>query len=698
MSSWSKLQLPNTNPTPPLLYKYVTSNLGCEIYVTDLAYIWSQSLNRREILNNAHKYNTSIDPSEDEEQYFVLLHKISDALRGSEGSSLFLTSASRGEELELATSTKLPAPLDPLEWTFTLSQQSPNALTKHILLPILRGEANHEARIVSLIGHVKQKDWALSKLFDKLESSGVEPSTVFPSMGGVRFSQKESIYSQASKHIKGVAPFDEDLWNNEYQAKDSDYNLGVHIANELSSSSSFVDRPVSDFAPENWWNKLGAGSVAEPRQTAKRDKYQEKPAKRKSPSPAEKEEATQSDDDEFQTMVTPPRLRSPNRNQTQHNNQKHANSTSTRRAASGQDSKEGSPSSPTSYKSRSKHTGSVQATRSADSTSSSSEEEDDTRPAPKHSSKSKGLGMIGGKQRAKRKQSFIKSAESTRSVSESEAVAKPKPKPKPKATGALGAIGGRKNQKEQRQETPIDSTASDVSDVRSATTSPKQTKKTFDTDDIPTESENDTDLSISRPTKQKLPAAKERSSSPPLKSQLKSRGIGGIGQIGGKKKHPQQIAASDQPESAQPRQPSYVQDEDSDENGASTVHRQTSTKPKHLSGKLGIIGGRGKPPAPTSRKEHSPSTTNDENQAPDLEMPETSPPPRATAASTKVSQHQPAKLEEKEVEATPEAKEETPEERANRKREELKKQLEARNKGASATTGVGGPAKKRRRF
>ncbi|KKZ61043.1 hypothetical protein EMCG_00621 [[Emmonsia] crescens] len=690
MSRWSKLQLPNGNPTPPLLYKYLTSNLGCEIYLTDLAYVWSQSLTRKEILNNASKYNTSIDPSEDEEQYFILLHKISDALRGSKDSSLSLTSDTGGEELKLITSTELPAPLDPLEWTFTLSPQSPNALTKHILLPILKGEANHEARILSLIGYVKQKDWALSKLFDKIESSGVDLSTVFPGMGGVRLSRKESVYSQASKHIKGVAPFDEDLWNNEYQSKDADYNLGVHITNELSTSSSFADRPADDFAPENWWKKLGTGPVGKLCQTTKKDKYQEKPTSRNSSPSVEKEAATQSDDDEFQTMETPPRLRSPSRKQTTHNNLRKSSSPPRKRhVESDQDLTEGSSAPPTSPKSRSKNVGAVgghskqkklQAPSSAESTASEQEEEDDVRSASKHTSIAKGLGRIGGRHPAKRQQSLMESAESTQSEAESEAAAKPKPKPK--AKGGLGIIGGKKKTEIPRQETPITSTASDVP------AGPKRTEKAIDTDDMPTESENDTDLSTSRQSKRKLPPLKEQTSSPPLKPQPKPRGIGGIGQIGGKKKQLERISPSDQSETTKTKKANGNHDEEGDEMETSPGSRQTSTKPKHPGGKLGIIGGRGKPAAPTSRKERSTSANNEENRVLGRDMSESSPPPKQP----------PAELEGEEAEAKQEAKEETPEERANRKREELRKQLEARNKGAGVGTGVGGPAKKKRRF
>ncbi|KLJ08892.1 hypothetical protein EMPG_15684 [Blastomyces silverae] len=689
MSKWSKLQLPSDNPTPPLLYKYLTSNLGCEIFVTDLAYVWSESLTRKEILKNASKYNTSIDPSEDDEQYFVLLQKISDALRGSKDSSLLLASEAGGNELKLSTSTKLPAPLDPLRWTFTLSQQSPNALTKHILLPILKGDVNHETRILSLIGQVKQKDWALSKLFDKIESSGVDLSTVFPGMGGVRLSRKDSVYSQASKLIKGVAPFDEELWNNEYQAKDADYNLGVHIASELSLSSSSIDRHSDGIAPENWWNKLGAGPVDQPHQAARKDKYQEKPTSRIPLSPAEKEEATESDDDEFQTMETPPRLKSPSRKKPENNTpHKSTRSTGKRHIESDGDSTEGSPSPSLGSKNRN-HTGNVanhskqkksRASNSSTATTSEEDERDDTHPASKR--RLKGLGTIYGRQPVRRKNSPVESAESTQSEAQPEAAAKPKPTTKTKES--LGTIGGKKKPAKPRQETPIESTASDVSDAPGTSSGPKPTKEGADTNDMAIESENDTDSSISRPAEQELPKTKQRKSSPPLKAQPKSGGIGVIGQIGGRKKKAEHISPIDQPETTKLGTPNNDHDEDGDEMETSPAPRQTA-KPKHSGGKLGMIGGRSKPAASTSRKEHSP----------DQKMPELSPPPRYGTATRPSEQPLAPELGEQ-VETKQEATEETPEERANRKRAELRKQLETRNKGVG--TGVGGPAKKKRRF
>ncbi|EEH36371.2 hypothetical protein PAAG_06789 [Paracoccidioides lutzii Pb01] len=693
MSKWSILPLPNGNNTPHLLYKYVTSKSGCEIYLTDLAYIWSQSLSRREILNIASKYNTSIDPSEDEEQYFVLLEKIADALRGSGGSSISLTRGPGNEDLKLITSTNLPPPLDPLEWTFSLLQLPPVTLTKHILLPILKGEANHEARVLSLIDHIKQKDWTLSKLFDKIESSGMDLSTVFPGMGSVRLSRKESIYSQASKHIKGAAPFDEDSWKLEYQAKDADYNLGVHIAKELSGP--LVELPADDFILENWWDKLGEGAINKPK-IATKGKSQEDLTPRKSPSLAElkdkEEEATQSDDtDEFQTMETPQRLKSPSRKQSREssksNLQRLSSPTGNRANESDHDLTEGS-SSPEFPKSKSKtkrmgttgvHTKHEKESSAPSSVETATSEDGDPRPHQQHGPKAKGLGTIGGKQPTKRKQSPVESSEFTKSE-DSESVAKVVSKPK--AKGLVGMIGGKKTPKKPRQETPIESTASDVSDVTKSKRKPKQAESPIDSEGVPTASEHETEESISPPSKRKRLGHKEPTGSPPtLKQQLRSGNVGGIGQIGGnqKKKQPEMIDVAKRSDK-----------NDDTEEETSPEPRQTSSKPKRPGGKLGIIGGRSRP-APTS-----PPASDDVNRAPGGELSE-SPVPSTSGKPTMAtwaSKQPPVIPEEKEKEAEQEKIEETLEERANRKRQELRKQLEARNKAG----GAGGPAKKKRRF
>ncbi|KAK2772900.1 hypothetical protein FQN53_004398 [Emmonsiellopsis sp. PD_33] len=664
MDSWKRLPLPSEGATPPLLFKYQTSASGYEILVTDLVYIWSENLTRKKILDNASKHDTSIDPSEDDEQYLVLLQKITDALQGSRGTTVSLIRSTGEDKLKLLTSTNLPSPLNPLEWIFTLSQLPQISLTEHILLPILKSELSQQARIQSLIEHIKQKDWALGKLFDKIESAGVDLSTVFPAMGGVRVSQKGPLLAQAAKHIKGVAPFDEESWNGSFAAKNLDYSLGIDIARELSGSSSLPASSDEDFAiPEdNWWSQLS--STVEKPKAAKPTKPREKVARKKTPSPME--EDTQSEDDEFQTMATPPRLRSPSRRER----------TTDRNLASPKPQEKG-----------------IQERKSpVESSPEATASEDDIRPASKPKTKAKGLGTIGGKQQ---KQPARKSHQPSESDSDSETSPEPKPKPKPKPSGH-GTIGGKKpapkkpkEKPRQKQENPDESTATNDSDVPKQKHKPTTRKPApvQSPDDIPTESDNDTETSLSRPTKRKRPEPEPEPEPKPKRSGL-------LGQIGGgKKKKPQ-------PPEPAPEEPSDGEKTTEDETAPPpppAPEPSTTTKPKPKQKRpLGVIGGGAKSASasasPSPRKQPQPSPTpsasNENDTAPARKREQSSTPMRMPSRPS--SKQEETKEKEEEVE-------ETPEERANRKRQELRRQLEERGRGGAGAGGAG-PAKKKRRF
>src|SRR4029077_2193693 len=103
-------------------------------------------------------------------------------------------------------------PLLPLEWTLYLSKEPQTELTRHLLLPLLRNAAERERLEKSLLDHLKEKDWVLGKLLDKIESSGLDLSTVFPGTVSLRASKRGTTLSQAAKSIRGAAPFDAKAW------------------------------------------------------------------------------------------------------------------------------------------------------------------------------------------------------------------------------------------------------------------------------------------------------------------------------------------------------------------------------------------------------------------------------------------------------------------------------------------------------
>lgn len=229
--------------------------------MTDLTNVWSEHLSRHQILTRADEKAATIDPSEDEEQYQMLLQKIGDAFHNEKDTHVTLDHDSRTDALELTTSTRLPRPLRPLEWTAYLEREPQSSLARYMLLPLIKAEADWESRQQNLMDQLKRKDWILGKLFDKLEAVGVDLSTIFPGVSGLRTGRKGATLSQAAKHIRGVAPFDEHGWLEEHKESTPDSNLAANLLAELFSKSEAVAQTNSfHLPPDSWWHGLSTAS------------------------------------------------------------------------------------------------------------------------------------------------------------------------------------------------------------------------------------------------------------------------------------------------------------------------------------------------------------------------------------------------------------------------------------------------------
>lgn len=196
---------------PPLLVKYEFTNSQYKVFLTDLTYVWAETLERREIVKKALNLDTSIDPSEDSGQFRLLLRKLQDALEGHEGSHLSLSRRIKSDELVLHTLTKLPSPWEPLKWPFHLACANAELLTTELLLPCLSQQFMANAQVESLLHILKEKEHVLNKLADKISSNGVDFADLFPGALGSRVGMKLS-REQAGKFVKGLSAFDETEW------------------------------------------------------------------------------------------------------------------------------------------------------------------------------------------------------------------------------------------------------------------------------------------------------------------------------------------------------------------------------------------------------------------------------------------------------------------------------------------------------
>lgn len=260
-SQWHRLRL-SQKGLPSLLFQYTWTHRGYEICVTDLTTIWAEKLSHGQVVKRAEEDATTIDAGESPDQFEVLLTKIGEALRG-EGGSATLCRGSPADAFELHTSTKLPAPLKPLRWSLYLTKEPSSSLTDRILFPLLKDEARWERDQRSLLDQIKQKDWVLGKLFDKLETVGVELGTVFPSAAGFRTSRKGSSRSDAARFVKGIAPFDEQAWLAESEkASTGTSGLAANIIHETATSDGALDLGQLHTPRDQWWKALERYSVA----------------------------------------------------------------------------------------------------------------------------------------------------------------------------------------------------------------------------------------------------------------------------------------------------------------------------------------------------------------------------------------------------------------------------------------------------
>ncbi|KAL8797035.1 MAG: hypothetical protein Q9195_000806 [Heterodermia aff. obscurata] len=259
---WKPLSLANRNQSIPcLLVKCDFGSTNYTIHLTDLTYIWTESLDRKQIIRRALEVNTSIDPSENGSQLRLLLGHIERSFAGLSGTSLSLRGRDSSSKLLLNISVELPAPLAPLEWPLYMMQAPQNSLTSHFVLPCLSQVVSLRDRIDSLLQHLREKDNVIRKLTDKILSDGTDLSRVFPGAASVRGGSRLSAREAFSKSVKGMADFDQQEWR-EHTFANSNAPDSIHELVNSAFPSDHGDAQVLSQAIDSqshWWDHLQPG-------------------------------------------------------------------------------------------------------------------------------------------------------------------------------------------------------------------------------------------------------------------------------------------------------------------------------------------------------------------------------------------------------------------------------------------------------
>ena len=254
ISKWQLLPLGVENNLPPLLVKHDFKMSAYTVMLTDLTHIWTESLDRKKIIQRALVEDASIDPSEGADQFKLLLQNIQEALEGREYTSLSIKSTNLSASITLEVSAPLPHPLDALRWRMNLSRNSEHVLATELVIPCFTSLSDSRSEVSSLLALIKDKDHVIGKMQDKLEAAGIELADVFPSAAPPKRS-KVSAREAVLSSVRGLKEFNELKWRNaRVPVVERDLR---ELCSEIFGSASSGMRHLDQDSYEKWLSNSG---------------------------------------------------------------------------------------------------------------------------------------------------------------------------------------------------------------------------------------------------------------------------------------------------------------------------------------------------------------------------------------------------------------------------------------------------------
>ena len=232
-SSWKLLdQKESQQTTTRFLVKYELGPASYTVFLTDLTFLWTETLDRKQIVKRALNLETSIDPSEDVHQMQLLLRHVRDALEGLDHTAVTVHGKSDADKLTLAASIALPSPLPPLEWPIQCVKASQAEFTAEFVLPCLHSCSLAKLQVKSLLQHMKEKEHVLGKLTDKIQSDGTDLASIFPGAPRGKAGSRLNAREIAARSVRGLAEFEESQWQRQFAASST---VSSNIDDLLSS-------------------------------------------------------------------------------------------------------------------------------------------------------------------------------------------------------------------------------------------------------------------------------------------------------------------------------------------------------------------------------------------------------------------------------------------------------------------------------
>lgn len=291
---------------PCFLYSSEFKNDSYIVRLTDLSNTWVEKIDRDTIIERSKKENTSIDPSEDEDQLSIFLDKIKLGLTGGKDASLSLkvgTGISNDLSPNLLLHVKIPLPggLKDLEWRYELALEWPKETVDRLVLPSLIALQEKREEVKELVELLGEKDAVIQKLVDTLESQGTDLGTIFHQAAGR--SGRKVDRKKASEKIKGLKIFDAEARKKELRSDKMEDRWEllnkVFSCNDITPNIPIKNGFNGEAQDFNWWDHMQGKVVGTSKDSATTNQVN---------SPRDIEQEFVPPEEDFQVQSTPPHL------------------------------------------------------------------------------------------------------------------------------------------------------------------------------------------------------------------------------------------------------------------------------------------------------------------------------------------------------------------------------------------------------
>ena len=168
--------------------------------------------------------------------------------------------------LVLKTTFDLPKPLKPLEWSFTLWPQAASELAATILRPALHQLSMAQQKLESIFDVVKDKDHVIERLLDRVAEKGVDMSLIFPTLTGTSKRGGSGVkVEEARKLVPGMKGFDRHSWERCFREDATDSKAETGLSELVTGCERCFIHSEEDHAESmsSWVQKLPGAETLE---------------------------------------------------------------------------------------------------------------------------------------------------------------------------------------------------------------------------------------------------------------------------------------------------------------------------------------------------------------------------------------------------------------------------------------------------